>query len=137
MWTAERVGKGDAQGWGVSAGQGTVTSSGEALGVYLDGDRRWVTLYGPGGYCWRPQGGADVLVVKAGEAGESPCVVGMRQERADLKAGEVCLYSDGGARIKLDEAGAILLEGNLMVNGTAFQDAVRAIVMDILGGEMV
>ena len=57
----------------------------------LGGERRWIGVYGPGGYSWRPTAGDKVLVLKAGAEGESPCVLGTVQKGEALKSGEVRL----------------------------------------------
>ena len=60
MWTSERNRR-------LSAGEpaadvGVVTLNGDPAGVELGGERRWLSVYSPGGYRWRPAAGDQVLV---------------------------------------------------------------------------
>lgn len=101
---------------------GKVTISGSSAGVALEGERRKVTLCGPGGYHWAPARGDTVLVVKSGPE-ERPCIAGAVEE-ADLAPGEVYLSvaPDAGIRLKPDGTvalqGAFRLEGSLEVTGS-------------------
>ncbi len=78
MWTSNR--KQDGRTQEAPGDVGVVTLGGDPAGVYLSGERRWVAVYAPGGYQWRPAVGEKVLVLKAGDHQESPCLVGVRQE---------------------------------------------------------
>ena len=55
MWTANRKREGRTEE--CAADQGVVTLGGDPAAVYLGGERRWVSLYTPGGYQWRPKAG--------------------------------------------------------------------------------
>ena len=108
MWTSERR-RGFPAGE-AAAELGTVTLGGDPAGVSLGGERRWLTVYGPGGYSWRPTAGDKVLVLKAGAEGESPCILGTVQEGGELGPGEVRLAGGScavklGRRLELDEIG--------------------------------
>ena len=89
MWTSERNRNLPLRE--AAAELGTVTLGGDPAGVSLGGERRWLTVYGPGGYSWRPTAGDKVLVLKAGAEGESPCVLGTVQGTEELRPGEVRL----------------------------------------------
>ena len=52
---------------------GVVSLPGDPAAVLLDGERRQVPVFAPGGYQWQPMRGEGVLVVKAGPDGEQPC----------------------------------------------------------------
>ena len=95
---------------------GPVTLPGDQLGVYLEGERRGVTVYAPGGYHWVPATGDEVLVLKTGERGEKPCAVGVAAGGQGLLPGEV-LITAGVASIKLGLNGQVAITGNLTVNG--------------------
>lgn len=95
---------------------GPVTLPGEQVGAWLEGERRGVEVYAPGGYHWAPRLGEQVLVLKAGESGEQPCAVGVRAGGRDLQPGEV-LISAGAAAIKLGLDGTVNVTGLLKVNG--------------------
>ena len=112
---------------------GEVTLGGDPAGVSLGGERRWLAVYSPGGYSWRPTAGDKVLVLKAGAEGESPCVLGTVQEPegdAPLRPGEVRLKG-GGSAIHLGQD-RLELSGQLYLNGQSLRDAVAAIVASLL-----
>lgn len=117
MWISERKQReGLPGGW---AAVGEVTLAGDPAGVWLDGERRDLPVFGPGGYVWRPLSGDQVLVLKTGGQGEAPCVAGVRCENQwELDAGEVLLYSPK-ATLHLKADGTIEVTGRLTVNGKA------------------
>lgn len=140
MWTSNRKLEGRTEE--CSADQGTVTLGGDPAGVYLGGERRWVSLYAPGGYQWRPRAGDKVLVVKAGDHRELPCLVGKRPDPlADeeaLEPGSVRIHSGTGV-VLLNEAGLTLkggevaLEGDtITVNGQELEAYIQEIVYEVL-----
>ena len=86
-------------------------------GVWMEGERRGAAVYAPGGYHWVPARGERVLVLKAGESGEEPCVMGRVPEERGLRPGEV-LISTGKAEIRLGLDGCIDVTGTFRVNGT-------------------
>lgn len=98
------------------AERGEVTVAGEAAAVALEGERRQVGRWLPGGYHWSPRRGDTVLVVKSGAEG-SPCLVGMQDETV-LEPGEVVLSTAQGTGIHLKPDGRILLKGTVEVEGT-------------------
>ena len=117
MWMTERGGK--RRETKEAARVGSVTLPGDPAGAVLDGERRELPVFGPGGYVWRPVQGQQVLVITAGPDGEQPCVAGMRDgiEWA-LAPGEVLIYS-GGASILLRNDGLISILGTVLINGKA------------------
>ena len=96
---------------------GSVTLAGGDPAVCTNRERRALPLFGPGGYAWRPGNGQQVLVIKTGPAGESPCVAGARCPGAELEPGEVAISSAGGARIVLRNDGTLALVGDVLING--------------------
>ena len=98
-----------------AAQAGTVTLEGAAPGVGLEGEKRNVTLYGPGGYRWAPRQGDQVLVIKTGPE-EAPAGVGVRLEEG-LEPGEVWITASAGTGIRLKPDGTIALTGKVTVNG--------------------
>lgn len=102
---------------------GEVSLGGGQMAVYLSGERRNVSVISPGGYHWRPQLGEQVLVLKAGDQGEEPCIVGKPlTEVSGLEEGEVLIVGpDGENRIRLAKDGVIELTGSLYINGVFFQ----------------
>ena len=98
-----------------AAQTGQVTLAGTQTGVGLEGERRDLPLFGPGGYYWSPRRGDQVLVIKTGPE-EAPALVGVRQTE-DLEPGEVFLSAAEGAGIRLKPDGTIALVGTITVNG--------------------
>lgn len=96
---------------------GTVTIAGNPAGVYLAGERRGVTLIGPGGYHWAPRTRDAVLTVPTGEE-QTPCILGIAQngERGVLP-GEVWISVTPESGIHLRADGTIDLVGDILVNG--------------------
>lgn len=160
MWTSERSKR--LQVVEPAAELGTVTLGGDPAGVSLGGERRWLTVYSPGGYSWRPTSGEKVMVLKAGAEGESPCILGTVQGSRELKPGEVrltggeCdvflsqdgleLQGKGSAarlredRLELASGGSTLslkedrtdLTGELYINGKSLHDIIVDVVMELL-----
>ncbi len=129
MWTSERnrnlhVGEPAAE-------LGTVTLGGDPAGVSLGGERRWLTVYSPGGYSWRPTAGQKVLVLKAGAEGESPCVLGAVQEGEEpLRPGEVRLRG-GQSAIRLGDS-RLELSGEVYLNGRPLLEVIQEIIISLL-----
>lgn len=102
---------------GVAVGYATL--EGETTGAYLDGERREIGVFGPGGYCWRPALGQELLVIKGDDG---PCAAGSRCE-GELLPGEVLIYAaKGGASVRLKNDGSIELVGRVTVNGRPIEE---------------
>ena len=140
MWTSNR--KTEGRTVEAAADLGLVTLGGDPAGVYLGGERRWVAVCAPGGYQWRPQTGDKVLVVKAGDLREIPCLAGVRQpeiqEKEDpLEAGAVRI-TGGSGRMDLNTKGVVLngketaLKGRVTVNGERLEDMIWRIAADVV-----
>lgn len=129
MWTSER--SRNPMAGEPAAELGAVTLGGDPAGVSLGGERRWLNVYGPGGYSWRPTTGDKVLVLKAGAEGEVPCILGMLQDGDGLRAGEVRLKGGGDSSIFLGQD-RLELRGSLYLNGQPLYDVVRDIVVALL-----
>lgn len=120
---------------GQTADVGRVTLGGDPAGVYLDGERRDLPVFGPGGYCWRPVPGQQVLVLKGGTAGELCCIAGAEQaEQEALAPGEVVVRSSGGAAVKLRADGRVDLIGKVMINGVPLETLLNPPVIEGGGG---
>ena len=131
MWTSERNRNLPVRE--AAAELGTVTLGGDPAGVSLGGERRWLTVYTPGGYSWRPTSGDKVLVLKAGAEGESPCILGTVQDAegdAPLGPGEVQIKG-GESTIRLGQE-RLELSGQVFVNGQSLADLITAIVISLL-----
>lgn len=129
MWTSERNRRPAQEE--PAAELGAVTLGGDPAGVALGGERRWLNVYAPGGYSWRPAAGEKVLVLKAGGERELPCIVGTVQGEAGLKPGEVSLRG-GSSQVRLGQDG-LELNGRVMVNGMELELYIREIVAEMLG----
>lgn len=131
MWLARQQ---KAQAVEETGEVGRVTLAEEAPAVELDGERRGLCVYAPGGYRWRPALGQKVLVLKADG---DPCVVGT-PSAGGLAPGEVALDSGGGAAIRLDNQGRVTLgrdaavTGALYVGGVELTALVRGVVREEL-----
>lgn len=149
MWTSERNRNLPVRE--ASAEVGTVTLGGDPAGVSVGGERRWLNVYGPGGYSWRPTSGDKVIVLKAGAEGESPCILGTTQDAGDLKPGEVRLtgvdcglllgqgqveMTSGGGGLRLGQNG-LELSGGLSIDGQPLEKIVRDIVLAVLLGSQI
>ena len=128
MWTSERTRRPAQEE--PAAELGAVTLGGDPAGVALGGERRWLNVYAPGGYSWRPSVGEKVLVLKAGDHQESPCLVGVRQPVEELEPGSVRL-SGGTGQIDLCEDG-IRLNGQVWIGEQTLEDFIA----DIVSGEI-
>lgn len=95
---------------------GPVTVPGDPAGAYLEGERRGVAVFAPGGYHWVPALGDEVLVLKSGQGGELPCAVGVNAGGQGLEPGEV-LITAGECGIRLGLDGRIRMTGTVLVNG--------------------
>lgn len=113
MWMARPRGQSLLEEPAAQTGQ--VTLAGTPAGVGLEGERREVPLFGPGGYHWAPSRGDRVLVIKTGPE-ETPAAVGVQTDE-DLAPGEVWLSVAEGAGIRLKPDGTIALTGTVTVNG--------------------
>ena len=128
MWTSERERRTAVQE--AEAEIGLVTLGGDPAGVNLGGERRWLPVYSPGGYAWRPAAGDKVLVVKTGGERETPCILGAAQKESDLRPGEVRLTGTGSS---LTLGGnSVSLKGTVRVNGMELEAYIRGIVADML-----
>lgn len=134
MWTSNR--KLDSRNAEAPGDVGVVTLGGDPAGVYLSGERRWVAVYAPGGYRWRPAVGEKVLVLKAGDHQESPCLVGVRQPEEELEPGSVRL-SGGAGQIDLCGDG-VRLNGQVWIGEQTLEDLIaqiaREVALAIMGG---
>ncbi len=94
---------------------GVVSIGASQPAVVTDGETRGLAVFAPGGYCWRPAAGEQVLVLKAGAA---DVVAGVRMMAADaLAPGDVLIFAPGGASIRLGADGTLALTGVVTVNG--------------------
>lgn len=100
---------------------GRATLAGNPAGAWLDGERRALPVFGPGGYVWKPALGQELLVLKSGPE-EPACVAGTRCEAGELEPGEVTVRAGkGGAALKLKNDGTLELCGQIYVNGVPLE----------------
>jgi len=106
---------------GVSAQAGTVTVDGESAAVYARGEQRSAAVVSPQGIAWRPAGGEPVVLLKGGEQEEAAYVLGIPGGgEVQVEAGELCLYSRGGAQIRLKNNGRVEITGDVFINGSKY-----------------
>lgn len=96
---------------------GPVTVAGDPAGAFLEGERRGLEVYAPGGYHWVPGLGDEVLALKAGQEGEKPCLLGVPSRGEGLRPGEVLIRA-GKSTILLTPEGRVEIRGRVTVNGT-------------------
>ena len=128
MWTSERDRRTPVRE--AEAEVGLVTLGGDPAGVNLGGERRWLPVYSPGGYTWRPAAGDKVLVIKAGGEREAPCVLGKVQDGTGLAPGEVRLSGPDSSLVLSGDR--IRLYGKVRINGIGLDEYIRGIVADML-----
>lgn len=128
MWTVSQMKETNTARQSAAA-VGVITTSGAENGVLLGSERRWLPVMAPGGYRWRPQAGQSVLVLKAGNDGEMPCILaGQMREEDTLQPGEVELIGpDCG--IKLTHDGKVEVQGAVMVNGKPLEELIQDMVI--------
>ena len=114
---------------------GPVTISGERVSVELESERRGLTVYGPGGYRWRPAAGEQVLVIRTEDG---LCVVGTPCGTG-VETGEAGLVAQGGAAVTVKRDGRVLLSGAVEVDGALrvqqepLEDLIRRIAAEVAG----
>lgn len=127
MWLSEERSRKTAAE--AAAEWGTVTI-GDPTAVYLAGERRQVPVCCPGGYAWRPVVGEQVLVLKAGQEEEQPCILGKAQEeKSSLQPGQIRIGSEGCSVLWGDE---LQLNGAVQVNGEPLEELIRRVVNEML-----
>ena len=97
------------------ADMGVTTIAGDRVGVLTRGEVRELPVYGPGGYVWLPENGAEVLVIKGGPGGEE-----QSEAPRDMQPGEIYLHGPGGSSVYLRENGVVDIRGRLMINGIPY-----------------
>ena len=119
MWLSEKLRK-NQRADEVRADLGVTTIGGGKAGVYARGEVRGLALCTPGGVCWRPRSGDQVVVLQGGPGGEEAFVLGVQSgNERELEDGEVDLHS-GGASLCLHNNGMIELWGQLVINGEPY-----------------
>ena len=130
MWTSNY--RRESRAAEPAADLGRVTLGGNPAGVYTGGERRWLPVYSPGGYRWRPSAGDKVLVVKTGACREAPCIAGMEQPGGELEPGEVRL-NGGRGEVRLCADG-VVLNGPVWINGQRLEEYILALTAGGEGG---
>lgn len=111
---------------------GVVTAAGSENGVFLGTERRRLPLMAPGGYRWQPRVGETVLVLKAGDNAESPCILASQvRDDTPLQPGEVELAGPG-CSVKLSQSGTVCVQGTLSVNGRTLEELIRSVVSAVM-----
>lgn len=125
MWMGSQMREANAASQGAAA-VGVVTSAGTENGVCMGTERRRLPVMAPGGYRWQPRVGEAVLVLKAGDNAEIPCILA-RQAPDDtpLQPGEVEIAGPG-CSVKLAQNGEICVQGTLSINGKTLEELIDA-----------
>ena len=129
MWLSKQMGPLPPD---AGADLGVTTIAGDSVGAAARGEIRALPIFGPGGFVWLPESGAEVLVIKGGPGGTERCVAGTRQGTppAGLRPGEICLQGgDGKSAITLKKDGTVEIKavklaitGDVIVNGKAWTE---------------
>ena len=82
MWLSKKLNE-DTRDASAAALRGAVTMGGAEAAVWSCGEERNLPAAAPGGYAWRPRFGENVLVLKGGETGGEPYIVGALEEVAE------------------------------------------------------
>jgi len=128
MWLSEERSR--KQAAEAAAEWGPVTIS-EPAAVYLAGERRQVPVCSPGGYAWRPAVGEEVLVLKAGNQGEQPYILGKTQVKTDeLQPGQIRIGGSGSSILWGDK---LQLTGEMEINGEGLEELIIRVVSQLLG----
>jgi len=99
---------------------GTVTIGGEKVSILSEAECRNVDVYAPGGYCWRPAAGTDMLVIKCQDGQMVATGAEMPPDVKGMLPGEVYIKSDAGASIYLKNDGRIMLGGKVYIDGSLY-----------------
>ncbi len=121
MWLSKRL-KEEQSRPATAADLGVTTIGGARAGVYARGEVRDLPVCAPGGMVWQPRSGDAVVVLKGGPGGEERCILGVQRQSdpEELADGEVYLYTDGGASIRLCGDGSVIINGRVIINGEAY-----------------
>lgn len=132
MWLSGQQKRPVDQGEGQT---GIVTMSGGETAVLLDSERRGLHIYSPAGYRWTPKVGQRVLVIQG--RGETPCVVGARQDedvpdKVEIRAQSLNL--DGETVCAGEPGGQTRLMGQVYINSETLEDFIIRVVFGVGGG---
>lgn len=129
MWLSQQLSRREG---GLSGGisTGRVTIAGEGAAVMLEGERRELSSVYPGGLCWAPAAGDEVLVLRSDE-GERFIIGKLPEGDGKCGSGEYILRSEGGS-IKLGKdgieiEGEVVIKGRLLLNGLDVGNALSAL----------
>lgn len=114
MWLSQQT-KQEASGESL-AQIGCVSIPGASAAVFLEGERRNVSVVSPGGYHWQPEQRDDVLVLACGTE-QSPCMIGMEQASERIAPGEVWISVTENSGIHFRKDGTVNLVGDILLNG--------------------
>ena len=105
---------------GTAADMGVTTIGGTSAAVVTRGEQRELGTFAPAGVVWQPRAGDTVLVIKGGVGCQERCIVGADTAASapkDMAAGELFLYSAGGASLYLKNDGSIAVVGDVTMEG--------------------
>ncbi len=112
MWLSRKINK---KGNTPTAEKGEVTlSSPKNWEAFATQKLRNITGYSPYGFCSLAPAGTEVLLLPVSG---SAAALGTKANINGLAAGEVKIYSKGGASIELKNDGTIVLNGTVKIDG--------------------
>ena len=108
MWLSEYVTRNNLKGEGNASGEIRSAEKG-TVSVSADRDHRSLPIIAPAGIAYVPAVGSQTVVLPADSG--SVCLGVVSPAIDDLQAGELLLYSAGGATILLKNDGRVLING--------------------------
>ena len=128
MWLSERLAQNSMPSQSDSPEIGNLSiSTNELMAAISSCEKRGITFYTPLGIEFFPSEGQKVLLISCGN--HTACAGVEMKKSSELEAGEIRLFSEGGASIMLKNDGSIILNnavtidknGNLETSGTIIQ----------------
>ena len=113
MWISEKASRSRTQN-GAEAGVGPVTIPGTESAVLLSGENRGLRVLAPGGFYWRPEANAQVMVLRTAD-GERFILGTAPNAGIPLEDGELILHC-GETSLKICRDG-VHITGALYLNG--------------------
>ena len=115
MWISKKLAENNQQTYDGSTEIGSLSISTDDLVAAISScEKRGVSLYSPPGVEFFPTEGQRVLLISCGN--HTICAGVEMQKSSTLRAGEIRLFSQGGASVLLKNDGSIVLNGRVTIN---------------------
>ena len=127
MWLSKKLAEGNASAQSDAPEIGNLSiSTNDLIAAISSCEKRGISFYTPFGVEFFPAEGQKVLLISCGS--HTVCAGVEMKKSSELSAGEIRLFSQGGASIALKNDGSIILNnsvtidknGNIETNGTIF-----------------